>query len=153
MLEKTKKFDAKSETIVGWFEKFEMYSRVLDWNDDQRVEGLVHLLDHGLNLVVVSHRQENKAKWNEIKAHLINLVNQLLSKYNVHLHHDLVKLLKILEDYKFPNSEKSYWLSCYLPVGKIQEFYLNLDRSRYYDNEYQEINSFFQTKLLPLLSK
>lgn len=153
LLEKVKKFDAKSENIVSWFEKFEMYSRVIDWTDEQRVDGLVHLLDHGLNLVVAACRKEKRNRFAEIKEHLINLVNQMLSKYNVHLHHDLVKLLKLLEDYKFPNSEKSYWLCCYLPASKIQEFYLNLDKSRYYDNEFQEINSFFRTKLLPLLAE
>lgn len=153
MLEKVKKFDAKNENIVGWFEKFEMYSRVIDWTDEQRVDGLAHLLDHGLNIVVASCKQEKKTKFSQIKEHLINLVNQLLSKNNAHLHHDLVKLLKILDDYQFPNSEKSYWFSCYLPISKIQDFYLTLDRSRYYDNEFKEISSFFQTKLLPLLSE
>ena len=153
MRDKVGKFDPKNENIVGWFEKYEMYSRVIDWTDEHRVDGLPHLLDHGLNLVVASCKQEKKSKFSQIKEHLIGLVNQLLSKHNAHLHHDLVKLLKILDDHQFPNSQKSYWLSCYLPANKIQDFYLSLDRTRYYNEEFEEISSFFKTKLLPLLSE
>ena len=111
---------------------------MLGWSNEQRVDGLTHLLGPGLDRVA----QEKDPKYDIVKSDTIDLVRQLLnqSSYTTMFDHLAKVVIPIFEGKEFTNPEKRYWLDCIASpqyfrqfCGKLQDYGMDLKISRLID--------------------
>lgn len=143
-------FDAKRHNIVGWFKRFEFYSGLFGWSDEQRVDGLVHLLENGLDRVVC----RKEPKYELIKKEIINLVTKLvMQKSTMFNFGHLRRALAIFDENEFTNPERKYWLGCMMSfeylVPYVENFFLKYPQFKY--PEYHEMKEPF-TRLFGIIT-
>lgn len=114
-------FDARKQSITGWFKRFEMFSELLGWSGEQRVDALVHLLKYGLDRVVC---ELETPKYEVAKKAIIDLVTELvvIDTCGLGTWDHLCKIIKALHEHRFTQSDKRYWIGCNMTASAFEKF-------------------------------
>ena len=120
MLNKVGKFDAKQDDIRTWFSKYELYSRMLGWTDEQRVDSLSFFLTYGLFRVV---QIEEMTSFNEIKNRLFKFIDDLLFvTRDTSICSHIGQMIPKLDKFKFSKPEQRYWMNFIYQKENIREY-------------------------------
>ena len=130
-------FDARSHNIVSWFKKFELCCQMFEWSAMKRVEGLMHLMDNGLERVVyqkaesVENHNGEEYKYELVKREIIDLVTDLTDQPYSGFNR-LRSISKIFYENKFTVQNKKYWLELMVSyeqlaahVEQFEDYHLN----------------------------